>query len=131
MKVSDIEVSYVDLAWCAGFIDGEGCITCTSSGVVVKVSHTHLPSLQFLQKMFGGSVKERSGKNKKAWVWYVCGDTAKECLKTIRPYLREKLPQADVAINILLIRTGRGIKPNYEVAKYREKLLKELAELKK
>jgi len=71
-----------DLAYIAGFLDGEGCFTFTSS-VTVKAAITHLPTLEWLQTLFGGSLREHNSPThkKKAWVWAVHADKAAQVLE--------------------------------------------------
>jgi hypothetical protein len=121
-------VTDTELAYFAGFIDGEGCITNTNTSAYMKVAHTYLPVLQKLQEVFGGSLSDHIDKShkKKAWLWRVCGDEALQTLLALRPYLIEKQRQADIAIELLNLRTGRGRKPTAEVALKKIELTEEL-----
>jgi hypothetical protein len=97
-------VAYPDvanLAWAAGIIDGEGCITISyrkKPGVhqlVVKVCCVDDKMCPKLHEIFGGSL----------WVdkqqrhsWAVTGKRAGEVLEALRPYLVVKQDQADIGI---------------------------------
>lgn len=135
MKIVEQSVSLIDLAWAAGFIDGEGCFTSTNTGVFVRVAHSHKPSLEFLLELFGGTLHEhnhgRPAHYKRIWRWVVCGEEAKSTCEKLLPYLKEKLPQANLILEILNTRTGRGIRPSQELKEYRVKLKQELSELKR
>lgn len=97
-----------DLAYAAGFIDGEGCFyvgfrrgvrgrrcfPCT-----VTVAQTERDSLQRLQGLFGGKVYEAktTGFSKRpVWTWSIYGTDADTMVRLIMPYLRGKRAQAIV-----------------------------------
>jgi hypothetical protein len=99
----------VDLAWAAGFIDGEGSIIIyrhkypdghVSVKARVCASNTEKRLILGLKELFGGSVKSRVRNNKKEeygiktlkriWEWEVdCIQAWKVCT-LIRPYLKSK-----------------------------------------
>ncbi len=128
-------MSELDIAWAAGFIDGDGCFSSSNTGVFIRVAHTHKPTLDFLQKTFGGTLHEhnhgRPAHYKRVWRWAVWGDTAKEVALQLLPYLKEKKEQAAILINILDLRVGRGNKRPVEVKELRDSLVKKLSDLKK
>ena len=96
--------------YAAGFFDGEGCVRIQRgshpSGKVyytlhVIVVNTYLPVLQEFQRAFGGVVKARQKVKahwKQGYMWRVCSRDALAFLQVIRPHLREKQKQADIAI---------------------------------
>lgn len=109
-----------DLAWLAGFIDGEGCI---QINVMPNRCHLRLDitqkdrrPLQQIQKWFGGALSKARADR----VSYLristkqCADT----LRAVRPYLRVKQDQADVAIEFQERRTrnGRGVDRARDIA---------------
>jgi hypothetical protein len=130
-----MSVELIDLIWSAGFIDGEGCFTCSNTGVFVRVAHSHKPSLEFLQSIFGGTLHQhnhgRPAHYKDIWRWVVCGEEAKKTCIQLLPYLKEKRPQAQLILAILETRTGRGIKPSLELKRNRDTLKQMLSNLKK
>lgn len=99
-----------ELAWLAGFLDGEGCIgiykhkTNISRGhqLRVSVTNTDLPSLLKFKHAFGGGLWEQGRKgslgNKPCWEWQATGPVAEAALRQLMPYLVTKAPQAHVAI---------------------------------
>ncbi|HUV85233.1 MAG TPA: LAGLIDADG family homing endonuclease [Methanosarcinales archaeon] len=150
----------IALAYCAGLIDGEGCIaisrghTRSRSGikypkfimqVVVELSGTPRP-LEFLKGILGGIIYERkkgwsinsfSQGNKNKWryfVWKVNSDAALEALKKIRKYLIIKPDQADIAIEFQnhMKRTRYKIKGNKDIPtrEYRTNLYNKLKDIK-
>lgn len=98
-----------DLAWSAGFIDGDGMISFFRRRdrrqefyVQVSATNTNLAPLEKLQLMFGGSIcgmnKEKPGKKWKAsWYWMVARGTAERVIDVLLPYLVAKHEQAMLA----------------------------------
>jgi hypothetical protein len=83
-----------ELAWAAGFHEGEGHIALRKNGgLVATVSQTNPEPLKRLQEIFGGSVYGPSiikGGNKPVWVWSlnnVSGTT--RYVYSILPWLSE------------------------------------------
>lgn len=102
----------LSLEYIAGFFDGEGSIGIYSNsnrrsrgGYCLRVQVTQNQGdesqllLDELLERFGGcsSPMNRSGK-RPAWIWQVNGDDGAAFLCSIRPYLRLKAEQADVAV---------------------------------
>ena len=84
-----------DLAWAAGFIEGEGCIirTCKvglGSEKINAVQKTPEP-LERLQAMFGGAIKPKPGGAFKpespCFVWEACGPRARGIMLTLYPMM--------------------------------------------
>ena len=97
------------LAWAAGFIDGDGFITIQNrntkhkdkvyTGTYLRVGACQASQkpLEVLQTLFGGSIRvKNSGPNKDnynrkpQWVWTLSTEEASNCLKQILPYLVHK-----------------------------------------
>lgn len=102
-----------DLAWAAGFMDGEGCVlVCrarnkgTKTGInhtlTLTVTNTDIRPLHKFQLMFGGYVridKHTSAKRKRTiFKWIITSRGAVEVLIKLLPYLVVKAEQAKVAI---------------------------------
>lgn len=110
-----------ELAWLAGFIDGEGTITIENrlpgGRLVVRVTNTHLASIEEVARI-GGTRKEKwidqsfsldGSPNKPLFTVRWFGHRALELIKAVRPYLRTKAAQADVAAEFMVtIRRGSG-----------------------
>jgi hypothetical protein len=96
----------LDLAYFAGIVDGEGCIT--ASGrlhpfVSLSVVNTYFPVIEDFKKFFGGATnsrKPRSPKHRMTLGWIIGGIGAAEVLKLLLPYLRIKADQAILAIEL-------------------------------
>jgi hypothetical protein len=91
----------VDVAWAAGFFDGEGTVRIHNRSLEAGLTNTFLPSLIWFRKRFGGSLSaytRKSDKHRPAFRWKVYGKSAHAFLTTIIPYLKEKKPQAQIAV---------------------------------
>lgn len=99
--------SETDIAYAAGFFDGEGCITISKNGAVdVRVINTSKSVLTKLQSAFGGSITNRAQKvNKAQYAYSLYGEAAIEFITTIKPYLIDKKPQAETIIEYFKLRS--------------------------
>lgn len=90
------------LAYLAGFFDGEGSLGHWRSGgggyasrtFMMSVANTNREIVDAFQAEFGGKVnpKKISVLSKKPqWQWRVHGEEAWACYYKLRPYLREKI----------------------------------------
>jgi intein/homing endonuclease len=97
-----------DIAYAAGFFDGEGCIMIAKNGAVdVRITNTSKQVLLKLQAVFGGKIGDRSQKiNKAQYSYCFYGENAIEFIKTIKPYLVEKLPQAETVLEYYELRNN-------------------------
>lgn len=90
-------------AYAAGIIDGEGCVHISKKHLLrVVVAMTNTLPLTFLQQAFGGSIRERKGaykaSAKKQWIWEIIANEAVVFLDQIKPYLRVKQIEVDIAV---------------------------------
>lgn len=99
-----------ELAYLAGIFDGEGCIDIARISRKDRWSPTYrlqcrlamcnpyIPKLFYFR--FGGSVRtfKRDPKWSRQWYWHISGVKAVEFLNVIKPYLRLKRAEADLAI---------------------------------
>lgn len=91
-----------DLAWAAGFIDGEGSVGIYGkSDRRIGASQSMREPLDKLASMFGGNVKEdrrREGHlgSKKMWKWEAYGDKARDAALLLIPYAMVKRPQLEL-----------------------------------
>ena len=104
----------LDLAYFAGFIDGEGCISIATQGrslrdksfvnyrLEVRVGSTNLWVLQLLKMQFAGWIypmrKPIKPTHKQCWVWVIYSKQAREVLEVLLPYLKLKKAEAEVGI---------------------------------
>lgn len=101
-----------DIAWAAGYCDGEAVLRLEGGSAVLRVGNTHRPSLHRLQAMFRGSVvpikagTKDPNTHRPMYCWTVCGADAREALRTMLPYLNEKAAQAEVILAVKLAAPG-------------------------
>lgn len=111
-----------NLAWIAGFLDGEGSIMITRTsqktvswggrGLRLAVVASQIKSvesesvLRQLSEQYGGSVHrvKRSYGDYRYWFWQVTGYRATELLRDVLPYLRLKRRQARDGLRFAAIR---------------------------
>lgn len=78
-----------ELAWAAGFIEGEGNFRGEATTEQVTVGQVQKEPLLKLQRMFGGSVRMRAQrsydgcKRSPFWLWVVCGSRARGVMMTL------------------------------------------------
>lgn len=108
------------VAWAAGIIDGEGCITITKqqpgSGGRVNVSHRmfvkvtmgHQPTVERLRAIFGlGTITVQRGTRwNDAYTWWAATRDAGRVLNAVRPHLVTKAEEADIALEFLALPRG-------------------------
>ena len=119
-----------DLAWAAGFVDGEGCISTPvrrrdrnrrDYSLSLYVGQVDPRPLQRLQGYFGGTVVSRAswGRGRPIFMWRVSGTTAEAALRTLLPHLMVKAEQARLALELRDLissypqkgRKGRSVDP--------------------
>lgn len=101
----------IDLAYLAGFIDGEGTI-CICRGdrrtygvggyLVLRATNTNKDIILWIRTVFGGSViKKPETRNPKwadAYFWVVSSQKAENIIRELIPYLKVKRLQAETAL---------------------------------
>ena len=95
-----------DVAYIAGFFDGEGCIRIKQASqggnsyyVWVAITNSNKEILDYIVGIFGGSVKKaEKTKNKTIYHLLVASSEATDMLKTMLGFLKEKKEQAELAI---------------------------------
>ena len=101
--------SELDLAWAAGFLEGEGSFRNAGHSLQVKANQasTREP-LERLQTIFGGSICPYSCQKQRdagrpwndGWNWIVCGGSALQTMQSLRPLLSQRRQgQIDAAIS--------------------------------
>ena len=96
-----------NLAWCAGFFDGEGYITIQSRNSKVNgkrytgyylrigINHVAIEPLQEMQRVLGGTIRQQTahtvvGNRKQRHSWQMSCQAAKEALVQMMPYFKNK-----------------------------------------
>lgn len=106
----------IELAWIAGFFDGEGHTNVRINklnGRLFKTVHVSVGQqceevIKYLKECYGGNIymyaKERKASlNKDFYQWSIVGTRAVKFLHDIYPYLRVKKEQVD---NVIAIKYG-------------------------
>lgn len=81
----------IDVAWAAGFMEGEGNFTGAKHAASLQVSagQVQREPLERLHRLFGGSISHvpastSHNRNKQAsWTWLICGPRAVEVSLTL------------------------------------------------
>jgi len=101
------ETSDVDLAWVAGFFDGEGCITVIQHRrsppvfeLAILTGNTNYASIERCKRIMGGriSYQNRKDGHRPTWWWRSSGQDAKRILRLMLPHLTVKREQAEAAL---------------------------------
>ena len=96
-----------DVAYIAGFFDGEGCIRIKHANqggnsyyIWVAITNSNKTILDYIANLFGGSVRKAEKRTNK-WIYHflITSSEAVDMLKTILGFLKEKREQAELAIN--------------------------------
>jgi len=104
-----------DIAWAAGFFDGDGCITATWQArtgrpnpdmrIQVTVSQNDYRTLQHFQRIVGAHgkiypLKRQAVHNRQCWYLVYWGQHAVDVLRLLLPYLRRKRQEALLCMQI-------------------------------
>jgi hypothetical protein len=94
----------VRVIWAAGFFDGEGAISLPKNKngtryLRIGIGQLHLPSLQIIQELFGGTINpEQFDNGKTFWRWQANNHVGADALRTMLPWLIVKGEQAEFAV---------------------------------
>lgn len=140
-------VSTHDLAYLAGFIDGEGTIGLRrivrpknrggySYEPYIEAGNTDPLIIEYMHEVFGGDSRQRhvtlSGNCKPIlYVWCTKCRSAIDVCRSLLPYLRMKRGRAEILVNAFLERPGMGGRRPYEPSywEYLEELYQQLKTL--
>ena len=104
----------IDIANCAGIIDGEGCFFVHHNGLNVQVQLIVVMSdeetVNFLSQTLGGQVRPIDKANKLHYRWVLCSGNAVKITRTLLPFLHGKRQQAKLFIAYYeeYYKSGRG-----------------------
>ena len=93
----------IEVAYLAGFFDGEGCIGCYKPRYApfLQVACTDREPLERFHAMFGGAFR-RTTRNtvtgRIVWKWHLASPRSLSALVVLMPYLTVKRDQARVAL---------------------------------
>lgn len=122
-----------DLAWAAGFMDGEGCIyiayrtTQDQYVLTVSVANTHLSSLERFKAIVGvgrihSARQQREPHHKPLFMWSASSKQAETMLRLLLPFLVTKQEQAKVGLYSRQFIGPRGGRRPEQIGPDREQL---------
>lgn len=128
-----------DLAWAAGFIEGEGCFLINQSRVTnfhvfLKVAQVDKVPLVKLHSLFGGSLlqyKQRENRSA-AWLWAVGIGFMRDTMPLLIPYMTgNKRKQAEFASKFAIsMKTQGKVRVTEDELKRRVKAKEALSSMK-
>lgn len=135
-----------DLAWCAGFFDGEGFITIQSRNSKVNgkrytgyylrigINHVAIEPLQEIQRVLGGTIRQQTahtvvGNRKQRHSWQMGCQAAKEALIQMMPYFKNKNKVAELGIELQNTMGNHGQRVTEELQIYRGMLKEQISNL--
>lgn len=135
-----------DLAWCAGFFDGEGYITIqrrksTVNGKIyeghylrIGVNHVAIEPLKELKRVLGGTIKQQTehtviGNRKQRHSWQMSTKEAAQTLISLMPYFRNKNQVAALALDFQKTISENKQTLSPEVVQLREQFKQEITSL--
>jgi len=85
----------IDLAWAAGFLEGEGSFIRDGRIAAAQAGDQVPDPLIRLQQLFGGSITKREPRSdvlgkQRQWVWTVCGPRARGVMMTIYTFMSSR-----------------------------------------
>lgn len=106
------EPTPIEAAYCAGMIDGEGCIFITKGPqyrLYLKVAMCNEPAVEYLWKAFNRGTIQNVRQNiyTDAFSWLCGPKDAIEVIRLIRPFLIVKAVEADIAEEFMAIPRGQ------------------------
>lgn len=104
-----------DLAWVAGFMEGEASFTVRSGSDLrprVSVPQKDREPLEFLLRWFGGRIYY--DRTRDYYIWVVRSDLARRVMEQVRPWIRSRrrLDQLDLALTVSRASVVKG-SPEY------------------
>lgn len=120
-----MQVTYIDRAYAAAFVEADGCIQLTG----VRVTNRNTDVLHWFEETFGGQVRSKVVPEG-CWEWNIHAKAAVGFLTEVYPYFKFKGPQADLFFEYRGTIKRRGIPIAPETKKHRELLTEKLSKEK-
>lgn len=113
-----------DKAYIAGFLDGEGTITCTVKedrwpSLRVLIYNTDRRVLRWMAERYDGIIRPHSGwqeGQKRVYAFVPTVPARRRLLKDVLPYLKVKRLQARIGIRMLELNHGHGLEERRRLA---------------
>ena len=106
-----VKPSATELAYMAGFLDGEGYVAISKSKKITKwrsvgltltvaISQINPEPLLFIHQFFGGHLREEPAKKnrRKSYTWLISSKAAYNFLLAVLPYLKVKKDEVKVGL---------------------------------
>jgi hypothetical protein len=95
-----------EMAYFAGFFDGEGCVAIYVHKYVVSITNTDVRPLKRAKELWGGTINVQKRETLQGALqdlrrWSVYGRNSREFLNAILPYLIVKKEQVNIYLAIL------------------------------
>lgn len=107
-----------ELAWAAGFFDGEGCVRASASSgkkraytARCSISNTDPRPVNKFHELFGGVVSVRESKilgQRRSFEWVIQGTELDDFINQILPYSITKREQLELLLSFRKLMPGRG-----------------------
>ena len=103
-----------ELAYFAGFFDGEGCVAAYRRKYVVSLTNCDVRPLVRARELWGGFISRQTVESRKfalrdLWRWQIYGQKSRAFLEAIRPFSLLKREQIDTYLCVLgALPVGRG-----------------------
>lgn len=98
-----------ELAYFAGFFDGEGCVCFSGDHLSATVTNTNKASIEYLYEVFGGTMHYHAPQHerqKEAWVWSVNRPSdVTAFLILVQPYVKVKREVVDLGLAIAALKS--------------------------
>ncbi len=130
-----------ELAYIAGFIDGEGCISIglnglrQTTGLAFSIVNTNKQILEWIQSKIGGKILRRtyhtSNNSKETYQLYKSGSRAYQILQLFEPYIRLKTKQLQIGLAYGMTIGSAGKHITQVIKEYRLQLYKQMKRLNK
>ena len=125
-KVKENTLEDTKLAYIAGIVDGEGCISVRKRGIhgslpLISVVNTNWEVLKLIKDTFGGSIsihnRPKTEASKWCYIWRQSCLPAAETLERLLPYLIVKKKHALLAIQLTTCNSKEALQITQEISK--------------
>jgi len=135
-----------DLAWCAGFFDGEGYVTVGTRSTKYKdrvykghylrigINHVSIQPLLEMQRALGGNIRKQSentvvGKRKARHSWTLSCSQAEIALIKMMPYFKNKNNVASLGLDLQNTMSANKLALSEDIFNIREAIKQQIINL--
>lgn len=111
-------IAFEDVAWAAGFLEGEGCFALEKGsrkhtfGIRVSACQRRRAPLEKLREVLGGEITVRDKDGRPMYVWRLGGVRAADAIRPLIPYLYGKKEEAQAVVDYAeTVDATRGCRP--------------------